>query len=181
MKAKKPLHFLLRYSDKITQVDTIAEHRKIDILHNEVWLGKFGVGIAINIADKALDNIKSNQKCKMFLMNGYTYTHVATVIDILIDNENGLKIRPKDLKLIPKYYRKKTCNVWFKLSSIKPFDDNDLIGIRLFNDPGSRPSNSGMRGLIYLTDTSFEHRPKKTPKNKLSEKHRSLLSGGLFD
>jgi hypothetical protein len=178
---KKPLHFLLRYSDKITQVDTIAEHQKIEHLYNEVWMGKFGVGIATHIADKAIENIKSNQHCKIFLMNGCNYSHVATVIDILIDNVHGLEIRPKNLKLIPEYYRKKACYVWFKLSSIKPFTDKDLTDIRLFNEPGSKPSKSGMRGLIYLTDTSFDHLPKKVLKNNLSEEHRSLLTDGLFD
>lgn len=181
MKVEKPLHFLLRYSDKITQVDTIAEHQHIENIYKEVWMGKFGLGIAKHIAEKALNNIKLNQICKIFLMNGCTYTHIANVDDILIDYEHGLETRPSDLKLIPEYYRKKSCSVWFKLSSIKPFNDKDLVNIRLYNDPGSRPSNSGMRGLIYLTDTTFEHHPKKVKKNRLSDEHRSLLVGGLFD
>jgi len=178
---EKPLHFLLRYSDKITRVDTIAEHQHIEKQYGEVWMGKFGVGIAKKIAKRALNNIKLNQSCKIFLMNGCTYTHIANVIDIYVDLEHGLVSKPADLNLIPEYYRKKSCTVWFKLSSIKPFHNDYLTDIRLYNDPGSQPSKSGMRGLIYLTDTSFDHSPKKRRKNKLSDTHLSLLSGGLFD
>ena len=55
----REIHFLVRYSDKLKGVDTIAEHRAVATVRGAVWFGKFGVGSAAMMINKAKNYISN--------------------------------------------------------------------------------------------------------------------------
>lgn len=174
----QPLHFLLRYSDKISKVDTIAEHKSVLETESSVWMGKFGVGMGKKFADLAKEQIAQDLKTYLYLMNGCVYTHKATISDVRIGYSSKTGVLTSDNKLTPKYYQNTPCTVWFKLTSIEEITQNDIDNLWLFNSPGAHPSKAGMRGLIYLTERCEEN----TPKVKKKPINQSLLyTGGLRD
>ena len=174
----QPLHFLLRYSDKISRVDTIAEHKSVLETQGSVWMGKFGIGMGKKFADIAKEQISKNLNSYLYLMNGSVYTHKALLSDVRIGYSSKTGVLTSDNKLTPKYYQKTPCTVWFKLKSIEEITKNDIENLWLYNCPGSQPSKAGMRGLIYITERCEENMPitKNKPKNQ-----SSLYTGGLFD
>ncbi len=45
MAGLEPLHIVIRYSDRLLGVDTIARHKEVLRKHKQVWLGKIGRGL----------------------------------------------------------------------------------------------------------------------------------------
>jgi hypothetical protein len=170
------LHFLLRYSDKLLNVDTINEHKTILHDRGAVWIGKFGIGISQKIKRLANLQIKENNDCFLYLIQGSKYTHKAIITKVISAPTHNSSIYTKEPLLTPKYYRKKKCSVWFKLTDIISIKDNEINECWLFNQPNIRPSTNSMRGLIYLTHT---HSP--LPKTTTPVINNILYTGGLFD
>lgn len=170
------LHFLLRYSDKLTGADTIAEHKAILDEQSAVWMGKFGVGMGQRFVTIAKKQMEAGQPCNLYLMHGSQYTYKAEIVDIIAGLKSKELISTKEPKLTPKYYRKKPCSIWFKLTALSEIEKEELNNLWLFNDPSSRPSNNGMRGLIYLT---YNDKPFFKPKKEGNK--GVLYTGGLFD
>ncbi len=169
------IQFLLRYSDKITKVDTIAEHEKVLNSQGNVWMGKFGVGMSKRLFNIAEQQLKSGNDLYLYLMKGSNYTHKAKVTDILMGKDSRVEISSKNKAHTPSYYREQRCTIWFELSSIEAIDEGELEHLWLFNAPNSHPSKGGMRGLIYLTyRVGIEI--KKKPIND-----NPLYTSGLFD
>ena len=50
--AARTLHFLMRYSDNLRGVDTIAEHMDLLKRKKSVWFGKFGLGMNTAVTSK---------------------------------------------------------------------------------------------------------------------------------
>lgn len=144
------MHFMLRYSDKITGVDTLGEHQKVLNKKGAVWLGKFGVGAAKHIVNIAMKKINNNEECYLYLVNGSVFTYKARVLDIFLD-ETGIGSNAPDKSMVPSYYQNRKCTIWFKICDMSKFDDDEFKSLWLFNDPGMHPKTNGMRGLIYLT------------------------------
>ena len=177
----KSLHFLLRYSDKLTGVDTIAEHLAIIEQRGSVWIGKFGVGMNQNFVTLAQEHIQKNEVCWLYLMHGSKFTAKANIIDVVTGGSSTSEILSKDPILTPAYYRNKKCSIWFKLSDISPIPDGEQKHLWLYNNPSSHPSSAGMRGLIYLT---YNDQPLKTPNKDKSTNTRikpPIYTEGLFD
>lgn len=153
MKKKiKPLHFMLRYSDKITKVDTLFEHKKIIEEHGAVWFGKFGAGASMKIISAAKDAIDSKKDCILYLIKGRKYTVKAKIVDIFGSSLIDAGVFCPDVNLVPSYYRKNKCSLWFKITEMESLCDDEVRSLRLYNSPSLPPNLNGMRGLIYVTD-----------------------------
>ncbi|MGC3834839.1 hypothetical protein ACPSKX_11470 [Moritella viscosa] len=147
----KNLHFLLRYSDKLSGADTIGEHQFMIEQHGSVWMGKFGVGMSNRFVEIAKKQLERGEPCFLYLMHGAKYTCKANIIDLVAAKTSQGEMSSIQPSITPSYYRKKRCSIWFKLSVIEPMNSDDLQYLWLFNDPASHPCSGGMRGLIYLT------------------------------
>ncbi|MBU2061535.1 MAG: hypothetical protein KKH44_06790 [Bacteroidetes bacterium] len=175
----RPLHFLLRYSDKLSGKDTIAEHRAILNGIGSVLLGKFGVGASTSVVGDAIDQISAGVKCYLYLMTGGSITHRCRIIDVQSSKKGGLPFTPKTVSLIPDYYRSTKCKLWFELNKIDDYQVS-ISNFYLYNSVQERPSIRGMRGLVYITT---EMGPEKiTIKcDTIDPSRDKLLTGSLFD
>lgn len=173
----KNLHFLLRYSDKLSGADTIAEHSAVIKANGSVWMGKFGIGMNQSFVKTAKLQLERGEQCYLYLMHGSKFTCRANIVDVIAGSTSNTEISSKEPNLTPAYYRKKKCSIWFKLSAIEPIDEKELKHLWLYNNPSSHPSSAGMRGLIYLT---YNDQPVPPPKEKKEEKP-SIYTKGLFD
>lgn len=162
-KKLRPLHFMLRYSDKITKVDTLSEHKKILAENGAVWFGKFGAGASMKIINTAKAAIGHEEDCILYLIKGRKYTVKAKIVDICGSSLNDSGVFCPDANLVPSYYRKKKCSLWFKITEMKSIGDDDIRSLRLYNSPSLPPNLNGMRGLIYVTNDKIPAiSPKKT-------------------
>ncbi|WP_270688879.1 hypothetical protein [Aeromonas sp. D3] len=173
----KNLHFLLRYSDKLVERDTIAEHQAVIVQNGHVWMGKFGVGVHQRFVEIAKKQINNGYPCLLYLMHGSEITSKANIVDLVSASSSKGEISSREPKLTPEYYRTKRCSIWFKLSNIEKVEVDELNNLWLFNNPSSHPSSAGMRGLIYLT---YDDQPKEVTLIK-DECKSSIYTGGLFD
>lgn len=173
----KNLHFLLRYSDRLVERDTIAEHQAVIAKSGHVWMGKFGVGVNQRFVDFAKQQINNGDPCSLYLMHGSEITSKANVVDLASASTSKGEISSREPKLTPEYYRTKKCSIWFKLSTIDKVECNEINHLWLFNNPASHPSSTGMRGLIYLT---YNDQPEAIALEKV-EFRSSIYTDGLFD
>ncbi|GKQ97313.1 hypothetical protein [Aeromonas hydrophila] len=174
----KNLHFLLRYSDRLVERDTIAEHKDVIAQNGHVWMGKFGVGVHQRFVDIAKKQINDGVPCSLYLMHGSEITSKANVVDLASASTSRGEISSREPKLTPEYYRAKKCSIWFKLSTIEKIECNEINHLWLFNNPPSHPSSAGMRGLIYLT---YNDQPEAIVLEKEEEFKSSIYTDGLFD
>ena len=144
-----PLHFILRYSDGLRSVDTLAEHNAIAVEHGYVWWGKFGVGIARSYVELANRQIAAGITTQVFLAATRKILHQAELLEVL-GGGSRTKYRPKERSRIPKYYRSEECTLWFKLTRMGEVDVDDLRRLRQYNAPSFAPPINGMSGLLYV-------------------------------
>lgn len=149
-KADLPIHFLLRYSDNLRQVDTIGEHRRVISERGYVWLGKFGVGAAADKLERARRQIEAQQPTFVFLASQSRIRYRATLLDVAGGGATRTTGAPEP-DHVPKYYSNARCSVWFKLKTIETVEEREKQGLVLFNSPAFPPEEGGMRGLVYLT------------------------------
>ncbi|WP_429046518.1 hypothetical protein [Aeromonas veronii] len=173
------VHFLLRYSDKITQVDTLQEHMNILDNAGRVIFGKFGIGISRKMVDMANSQIEKGVCTRLYLYRGKDCVGVFKLQSVRD------KLKKNDGKYVPLYYRGSLCSAWFYIESAISFDDGALSELRLFNNPMLKPQLSGMRSLIYVT-TACKFSDSKNDNVKMEEGSPivdadSLYFGGLFD
>jgi hypothetical protein len=148
-----PLHFILRYSDGLRRVDTLAEHHAIARQYGYVWWGKFGVGIARPYVEIANRQIAAGITTQVFLAATRKILHQAELLEVLGGGART-KYRPKERSKIPKYYRDEECTLWFKLTRMRDVDVDDLRRLRQYNAPSFAPPINGMSGLLYVCMTS---------------------------
>jgi len=148
--ASAPLHFILRYSDTLRRVDTYAEHKSIADRYGSVWWGKFGVGAALHMIQRARDQIKSGLPTYVFLLAQRSLAYRGKVLDILGGGGRS-SCRPRETARIPAYYRKEECSLWFKLADLRPLISAEKRRLVLYHSPFLRPQLTGMKGLIYVT------------------------------
>ncbi|MDM5070065.1 hypothetical protein OB952_22310 [Aeromonas salmonicida] len=172
------LHFLLRYSDKITQVDTLQEHMEILKGTGKVIFGKFGIGVSNRVIDIATSQIENGICTLLHLYRGKNCVGVFKLFAI------KRKLRKNDERYVPYYYKDGLCSVWFYISDALDFDNYSLGKLRLYNNPTLKPQLSGMRSLIYVTIESdnggVERSEIATEKEVHIDMHK-LYNGGLFD
>ncbi|HEY2956449.1 MAG TPA: hypothetical protein VGK89_14515 [Candidatus Eisenbacteria bacterium] len=150
MKNQEPaLHFILRFSDNLRGVDTFAEHKRLEEKFGNVWWGKFGVGVATRILDRARAQVKAMVPTYVYLAANRSIRFRGEVVDVLGGGGNG-RYKPKDVSRIPQYYRGEGLAVWFKLKGLRRATAHDKDGLVLFNDKSSQPALNGMKGLIYV-------------------------------
>ncbi|ELA8362078.1 MULTISPECIES: hypothetical protein [Vibrio harveyi group] len=174
----KNLHFLLRYSDKLSGADTIAEHSAVIAANGSVWMGKFGIGMNQNFVKTAKLQLERGESCYLYLMHGSKFTCKASIIDVTAGSTSKTEISSREPYLTPAYYRNKKCSIWFKLTSIEPINEAELKELWLYNNPSCHPSSSGMRGLVYLTHNS---QPIDIPKKQQEQERPSIYTEKLFD
>lgn len=147
---RRTLHFLLRYSDSLRQVDTYAAHKIIAERFGYVWWGKFGVGVGRPFVEIPRQQIMSGTATYVYLATKRTVLYRARLLAILGGGTSAL-YRPKDSNRIPSYYRGERCSVWFKLTEFCSLSSQLRKRLVLYNSPTFAPELNGMRGLIYVT------------------------------
>lgn len=145
-----PLHFILRYSDSLRDVDTYAAHKAIEARLGRVWWGKFGVGISRQYVDIVKEQIRSGKSTYVYLATKGRILYRARLLDI-IGGGRRTHYRPAQLTAVPSYYRTESCTVWFKLCDLRRVPAADQQHLVLYNDRLFAPQLKGMRGLIYVT------------------------------
>jgi hypothetical protein len=144
-----PIHFILRYSDGLRNVDTFGEHNAIALQHGYVWWGKFGVGIARSYVELANSQIAAGIPTYVFLATMGKVSYQAELLGVLGGGART-KYRPKEQSRIPKYYRSEECTVWFKLARMGDVDVDDLRRLRQYNSPAFAPPINGMSSVLYV-------------------------------
>lgn len=148
--SKRVLHFVLRYNDKLHGFDTIAEHRQTLAKKGGVWMGKFGVGVALSIVDVAKKQVESGIDTWVYLTESGRTELRGRMTDIFGGGVSS-HYRSPNPGLTPRYYSAKRCSVWFLLDQIKPIKKGELDSLRLYKEPGLAPMFTSMRGLMYVT------------------------------
>ncbi len=145
----KTIHFLLRYSDSLKNVNTFEEHKKIEKLKGYVWLGKFGIGASKEKVNLAKHQIKKNTNTYLYLALDVQIKYKAKVLDIL-GGGTRRNIKSPEPSHVPIYYRKNLCSIWFKVNNLKIVPRKEIDSLHLYNDPYSKPLMLGMRSLVYV-------------------------------
>lgn len=149
--SKRPIHILLRYSDKLNAAaETIPEHQKVISKSGAVWFGKLGRPVSINHVDKINKQIADGIPSFLYLVQrvGRNYeTYCGTIVQIT-------KNCPKDEReLIPAYYYYKDIvdeiALWTKLSKIELVDQAALNKLVV--------ATSGMPVLESLSSSMAAH------------------------
>lgn len=143
------LHFLFRYSDRLRNINTYAEHKSIEDQCGSVWWGKFGAGVSKKIVEKAKHQIDSGQNTYVYFASEKSLLYVGQLIDIL-GGGNKAKLRPPDSEKVPMYYRGEVCSVWFKVMKTRDISNDEKKKIVLYYGPSVLPDLRGMRSLIYI-------------------------------
>lgn len=147
------LHFLLRYSDRLRQVDTLKAHQELAERYGAVWWGKFGLGVSADLIEHASRQLREQVPTFVYLLAGKKIRHRARLLEIFGGGVR-VQLRPKDVNLIPAYYRNEVCSVWFRLNDFRALAEGESRHLMLFNEPYARPKLTGMRGLVYVTHPS---------------------------
>lgn len=172
MNTKDPhwmLHFVLRYSDLLRDVDTYATHKVIETHYGSVWWGKFGLGVSPTIVTKAKAQLKAAIPTYVYLATKRSIIYRGRLLEIL---GGGVRTpyRPKQLSLIPAYYRRESCTVWFRLTNLRTVSPDEKGRLVLYNSRSFAPELNGMRGLIYVTHGKPSRRPSRRSPDQHSEK-----------
>ena len=77
----RALHFLVRYSDNLTGVDTVAEHRTVIATRGAAWFGKFGVGCSAVMIDKAKKQVVDGVPTFVYLESTALGVEIADLFD----------------------------------------------------------------------------------------------------
>ena len=163
------LHFLMRYSDKLFSVDTYAEHKAILDRYGSVWWGKMGVGVRSEIVAVATQQVAANVPTYVYLSNGGIIGHRGHAIEF-IGGGAAARRRPKETHLVPSYYRKEFCSVWFRFDVLEPALAKQKRDLVLYNSPSEPPQMRGMRGLVYLTNGRPDGAPVKSMRPRGSKR-----------
>ena len=145
-----PLHFLLRFSDRLFGVDTYAEHKAVEARFGQVWWGKIGLGISRDVLRKAQEQISRGMPTYVYLATERRIRYRGRLLELLGGGIRSV-VKPKDTSRIPKYYRRERCSVWFRLNGLRSIVAKELRHLVLYHDPHSIPQLGGMRGLIYVS------------------------------
>ena len=148
---KEITHFLLRYSDLLLNVDTLAEHKSIVADKGHVWMGKFGQGASKRIVSKAQSQLREGRQTYLYLANGKGLNTRATIVDIVGGGAQASYKAPEP-DCVPDYYRSRRCAIWFKLINFEDIEHSHIRQLRLANSPATIPTFNGMRALVYVFD-----------------------------
>jgi hypothetical protein len=110
----RPVHVLLRFSDKLFQVgDAMTAHQELIKRHGAVWLGKFGRPMAQRRADDLNEQIRGGVTTRVYLVqrarSGYVL-YEGTV------DRFAFAVPPSETRLIPPYYVEKSKRTCFQMS-----------------------------------------------------------------
>jgi hypothetical protein len=145
----RPIHFVLRYNDRLRGVDTYREHLTIIERHGSVWWGKFGLGSARSIILRAEAQLRASTPTFVFLVEGATFRYRARLVQIVGGGERQ-RYRPPTPHLIPSYYRDARLPLWFRLKDLEPVPRETLRSIVLYSNPAVPPDLTTSRGLVYV-------------------------------
>lgn len=144
------LHFMLRYSDMLFDVDTFREHSAILKKFGSVWWGKFGLGVANSVVETAKRQIARRIPTYVYLTMHANIRYRGRLVD-MIGGKGTTNEQPSPARLIPSYYREKPCSVWFKFDLFEPVTETEKMSLVLYHSPTHPPQMRGMRGLVYVS------------------------------
>lgn len=147
---ERVLHFLFRYNPVFKGFDTFSEHRAIEQKHGAVWWGKFGMGTSRKIITQVEKQIKEGVSTYVYLMSERHLRYRGQMI--AIQGGGGRKTyEAPEPELVPEYYRREACSLWFKLRCTETLTQEQKEGLALYNHPFLEPTLNSMRSLIYVT------------------------------
>lgn len=154
----RPLHLLMRYSDRLTGVeDTIAAHQEVAKRKGAVWLGKMGKTTLsrhnVNILN---EQCKDNVPTYVFLVQRCSRTY-----EVYQGYVVGVsRLPPDNRRLIPPYYEQygiiPYIRLWQKLTAIRKLDATVLKRLYIASS-GSSASETlprSMRALFLVNQRS---------------------------
>jgi hypothetical protein len=149
-RTKRPLYFLMRYSDNIKGFNTIDEHLAVLAKHGEVWMGKFGVGSGVAIIAQANEQIAKGVDTYLYLASKARVRYRSRILEVIGGGFDSRSF-PASRKLIPAYYRNDACSVWFRLADMIHVPQTDVAMLAVYSDPSVKPEMNSSRGLVYVT------------------------------
>jgi hypothetical protein len=128
MKQQKPLHLLIRFSDRLLEKrSTIEEHQKVIEQEGAVWFGKMGQPIAQHAIDKLNKQVEDNIPTFIYLVKGNRKKPNAYVSNLVVASKT---IPEEELGLIPSYYREleiiQFIKFWAKVTDLHEIELKDL-------------------------------------------------------
>ena len=103
MKQKKPIHLLIRFSDRLLENrNTIEEHQKVIGREGAVWFGKMGQPISQNAIDKLNKQVEDGIPTFIYLVKGNRRKPTAFISDLIIASKT---IPEEEMDLISSYYK----------------------------------------------------------------------------
>lgn len=118
--------------------------------HGKVWWGRSGPGISSEIGDRAREQIRYGVDTLVYLASEKRVARAH--LQGLVGGGVSTTQPAPEPRLVPSYYRKEFCSVWFLLSDFELARSFDVENMRLFNHPFLRPNMSSARNLVYLTE-----------------------------
>jgi hypothetical protein len=133
MKQQKPLHLLIRFSDRLLEKrSTIEEHQKVIEQEGAVWFGKMGQPIAQHAIDKLNKQVDDNIPTFIYLVKGNRRKPNAYISNLVLAS----KTVPEDeISLVPPYYKEleilRFIKFWAKVTNLQEIDLKDLAKMRV--------------------------------------------------
>jgi len=128
MKQKKPIHLLIRFSDRLLENrETISEHQKVIEQNGAVWFGKMGQPISQNAIDKLNKQVEENIPTFIYLVKGNRKLPTAFICNLILAAKN---IPEEEMNLIPTYYKEleitRFIKFWAKVNNIQQIENSEL-------------------------------------------------------
>jgi len=133
MKQKKPIHLLIRFSDRLLENrGTIEEHQNVIEKEGAVWFGKMGQPVSYNVIEKLNQQVEKNIKTYIYLVKGNRRTPSAFLSELIIASR---EFPQNEKELIPAYYQEleiiQFIKVWVKIRCLHEIGSGDLNKMRV--------------------------------------------------
>ena len=128
MRQQKPIHLLIRFSDRLLKdTATIPEHQKVIEQEGSVWFGKMGQRISQDAIDALNKQVEDKIPTYIYLVKGNRRKPSAFISELIIAS---ISVPAKEHYLIPAYYREldivRFIKFWVKVKNIHEIELGDL-------------------------------------------------------
>jgi len=156
MKQKKPIHLLIRFSDRLLENrNTIEEHQKVIGREGAVWFGKMGQPISQNAIDKLNKQVEENIPTFIYLVKGNRKKPTFFISDLIVASKT---IPDEETDLIPKYYEElgiiQFIKSWVKVTNLHEIDISYLskMGVASSVYPLLESLSKSSSGHFYIKE-----------------------------
>ena len=133
MISKKPIHLLIRFSDRLLDKrSTIEEHQKVIDEAGAVWFGKMGQPISQSAIDTLNKQVKENIPTFIYLVKGNRRKPKAYKSNLVLASKT---IPEEEMGFFPPYYKEleilRFIKFWAKVNNLYEIDLKDLHKMRV--------------------------------------------------